>query len=80
MESLDLTESTLCLKCFRNIVVVMTKGKNKKMKTTKMYLFLLLSLPSQAHNFFSRQNFLKIFFIDTWVSEQRVGKLTIWQS
>ena len=24
--------------------------------------------------------FLKIFFIDTWVSGQRVGKLTVWQS
>ena len=42
-----LTESTLCLKYFRNIVFVMTKGKNKKMKTTKIYLFLLQPLPSQ---------------------------------
>ena len=40
----------------------MTKGKKKKMKTMKIYLFL------------------KIFFIDTWVSGQRVGKLTVWQS
>ena len=29
---------------------------------------------------FTRQKVLKIFFIDTWVSEQRVGKLTVWQS
>ena len=42
-----LTESTLCLQYFRNIVIVMTKGKNKKMKTTKIYLFLLPPLPSQ---------------------------------
>ena len=53
MESLDLTyklivlkiKSTtpdqiyLCLKYFRNIVIVMTKGKNKKMKVAKIYLF-----------------------------------------
>ena len=29
---------------------------------------------------FSRQKFLKIFFIDTWVSRQRVAKLTVWLS
>ena len=42
-----LTESTLCLKYFRNIVIVGTKGKNKKIKTRKIYLFLLPLLPSQ---------------------------------
>ena len=30
-----------------HIVIVMTKGKNKKMKITKIYLFLLPPLPSQ---------------------------------
>ena len=60
MESLDLTyrlialkidskpESTLCFKYFRNIVIVVTKRKNKKMKITKIYLFLLPPLPSQG--------------------------------
>ena len=47
MKSLDLTKSTLCLKYFRNIVIVMIKGKNKKMKTTNIYFFLLPPLPSQ---------------------------------
>ena len=63
------------------------------MKTTKIYLFLLAPLPSQdggggvvatplhpPPQLFPRQKFLKYFFIDTWVSGQRVGKLTIWQS
>ena len=55
------------------------------MKTTKIYLFLLPSLPSldggggllqpPTPQLFPRQKFLKIFFIDTWVSGQRVGKL-----
>ena len=61
MESLDLTYKLIALKIksktldqiyfmsqvFQNIVIVMTKGKNKKMKTTKIYLFLLPPLPSQ---------------------------------
>ena len=59
------------------------------MKTTQIYLFLLPPLPSQDRgvvatppppNFFHRKKFLKVFFIDTWVSGQRVGKLTVWQS
>ena len=69
----------------------MTKGKNKKMKTTKIYLFLLPPLPSQdggggccspppTPQLFSWQTFLKIFFIDTWVSGERVGKWTAWQT
>ena len=61
MESLDLTFRLIALKIkskaldriyfmsqvFHNIVIVMTKVKNKKMKTTKIYLFLLPPLPSQ---------------------------------
>ena len=42
-----LTKSTLCLKYFRNIVIVMTKGKNRKIKIRKLYLFFLPHLPSQ---------------------------------
>ena len=69
-----MTESILCLKYYRNIVIVMTKGKTKKMKTTEIYFFLLAPTPQ----LFLRQKVLKIFFIDTWVSGQRVGKLTVW--
>ena len=43
----NLTKSTLCLMYFRNIVIVMTKGKSRKIKITKIYLFLLPPLPSQ---------------------------------
>ena len=42
-----LTKSTLCLKYVRNIVIVMTKGKNRKIKIRKLYLFFLPHLPSQ---------------------------------
>ena len=56
----------------------MTKGKNKKMKLRK-FLFLLPPLPSQDSTFFMAKMFEK-FFIDTWVSGLRVGKLTVWQS
>ena len=52
----------------------MTKGKTKKMKTTEIYFFLLAPTPQ----LFLRQKVLKIFVIDTWVSGQRVGKLTVW--
>ena len=94
MESLDLTykliESTLCLKYFRNIVIVMTKGKNKKMKNTKI-LFIFAATPSYSGRgggllhpphfpTFSTAKFFENFSIDTWVSVQRVGKLTVWQS
>ena len=70
----------------------MTKGQYKKMKTTKIYLFLLPPLPSQdgggggllqpppTPKLFSWQKCLKIFSIDTWVSGQRVGKWTVRQS
>ena len=69
----------------------MTKGKNKKMKITKIYLFCCHPLPSQDGGvvaplptphpqLFPRQKFLILFFIDTWVSGQRVGKWTVWQS
>ena len=44
------------------------------MKTTEIYFFLLAPTPQ----LFLRQKVLKIFFIDTWVSGQRVGKLTVW--
>ena len=60
MESLDLTYKLIALKIesktldriyfisqvFQNVVIVMTKGKNKKMQTTKIYLFLLPPLPT----------------------------------
>ena len=85
-----LTKYTLCLKYFRNIVIVMTKGKNKKMKITKIYLFFLppLSLSGRGHcwllqptlppTFVTAKKF-EIFFIDTWVFGQREGKLNEWQ-
>ena len=47
IKSKTLDRIYLCLKYLRNIVIVMTKGKSKKMKTTKIYLFLLPPLPSQ---------------------------------
>ena len=59
------------------------------MKITKIYLFLLPSLPYQEEllqptpplpQHFSWQKFLNIFFIDKWVFRQRVGKLTEWKS
>ena len=67
------------------------KKKNKKMKTKKIYLLLLPPLLSQdgggggllqppTPQFFSRQKFLKSFCIDTWLSGQRVAKLTVRQS
>ena len=65
-------------KYFRSIVIVMTKGKNNKMKTTKIYVSLLPPLPSQdggllqtpqPPTFFTGKIFEK-FFIDTWVSGQ----------
>ena len=104
MESLNVTYKLIALKIkskildriyfmsqiFQDIVIVMTKGKNKIMKTTKIYLFLMPPLTSQdggggllqppTPQLFSRQNLLKIFFINKWVSGQRVGKLTVWQS
>ena len=83
-----LTKCTLCLKYFRNIAIVMTKGKIKKSEITKIYLFLLPPLPSQDGGIvatpsfpqlFSRQEFSNFFFIKRWVSGQRAGKLTEWQ-
>ena len=67
---------------FRNIVVVVTKGKNKKIKIRKICLFLLSLVPSQdggvvaipdphPPQLFSRQ----FFFADTWVSGPRAGEL-----
>ena len=40
-----LTKSTLCLKYFKNIVIVMTKGKNQKIKIAKI-LFIFAATPS----------------------------------
>ena len=81
MESLDVTNKFIALKIksktldriyfmsqvFQELVIVMTKEKNKKMKTTKIYLFLLPPLPSQdgggvatpspPPNFFHGKNF-----------------------
>ena len=63
-----------------HIVIVMTKVKNKQMKSTKIYLFLLPPLPCQdvegggggvatpsPSNCFHGKTF-ENFFIDTWVS------------
>ena len=55
----------------------MTKGKNEKMKTTKIYFWtggLLQAPPPPTPQLFPRQKFMKIFFIDTWISGQKVGK------
>ena len=60
----------------------MTKGKNKKIKTTKIYLLLLPPLPSldgggvlppHPPTFFTAKTF-EFFSIDKWVSGRRVGK------
>ena len=68
----------------------MTKGKNKKMKATKIY-FVFAATPSVSgrgvccnppphpQTFFMAKIF-EFFFIDTWVSGQRVGKWPVWQS
>ena len=62
------------------------KRKKNKIKIAKIYLFLLSPLPSQdatpppLPKLFSRRKLLKIFFMDTWVSGQRVSKLAEWQS
>ena len=81
-----LTESTLCLKYFKNIVIamVMTKGKNREIKTTKVYFFFaatpsllgrrgLLQPPPPPLQIFSWQKCLNIFFffIDAWVSGKK---------
>ena len=68
---------------FCNTVIVITKGNYKKFKIRKIYLFLLPPLPSQIvatpppkkKKHFSRQNVLKVYFIETWVSGQMVRKL-----
>ena len=61
----------------------MTKGKNKKIKIIKIDLSLLLPLPSQDGGggvLLQPPPFPKFFSLDTWVSGQRGGKLTEWQS
>ena len=66
----------------------MTKGKNKKMKTTKIYLFLLPPLPSQdggevvvatPPTFFVAKIFENFFhrYMGIWTNG---GKWTVWES
>ena len=74
IKSKHMSKSALYLEYFRNIIIY-CYDKRKKLKIRKMYLFLLPPTPQ----LFSWRNFLKIFS-DTWVSGQRVGKLTKWQS
>ena len=54
----------------------MIKGKNKKMKITKMYLFLLPPLPSQDKGVVATPS-PQLF---SRVSGKGVGKLVEWQS
>ena len=101
MESLDLSYKLIALKIkskaldridfmsqvFQEHSHCYDKRKNKKMKITKIYLFLLPPVPSQEGgggccippplNFFHSKNIFENFFIDTWVSGQRMGKLTV---
>ena len=69
----------------------MTKGKSLKTGNYEN-LFIFAATPSLSGQggggllqpptpqLFSLQKFLNFFFIDTWVSGQGVGKLTVWQS
>ena len=102
MESLDLTYKLIALKIksktldriyfmpqvFQEHNHCYDKRKNKKIKTTKIYLFLLPPLPFQDGGllqtptppptpiFFTAKTF-ENFFIDTWVSGQSVGKFNV---
>ena len=104
MEKLDLTYILIALKIksktldqiylmsqvFQEHSHCYDKRKNKKMKTTKIYLFLLLPLPSQdggllhpsplpPSTFFMAKIFEKFFhrYMGIWT---KVGKWTVWQS
>ena len=91
MESLDLTYKLIALKIKSKTldrIYFMSqvfqehsqkiKGKNKKMKITKIYLFFsanpslsgwggrIVATPHPHPQRFSQQKFWKIFFIDTW--------------
>ena len=48
----------------------MTKGKNKKIKTTKIYLFLLPPLPSQEEFFFHR-------YMGIWTKSGKIDRMAI---
>ena len=81
------------LKYFRNIVIVMTKGKNEKTKTTKIYFFLLPPLPSQdggggggglvqppTPQLFPRQKFFENFFhryMGIWTKGGKIDRSAI---
>ena len=68
---------------FCNTVIVITKGKIRNSKLGKFIYFcchpfplrLLQPPPPKKKKHFSRQNFLKVYFIETWVSGQMVRKL-----
>ena len=54
--------SSLCLKYFRNVVIVMIKGKKRKFKLGK-FIYFCCNPPTPQ--LFTRQNFSNLFFIDT---------------
>ena len=75
-------ESTFCLKYFRNIVIVMTKGKNKKIKTTNIYLFFeatpSLSGPPPL-NFSHGKNIWNFFhrYMGIWSKGGKIDRMAI---
>ena len=83
---MHLNKSTLCLEYFRNIVILMTKGKIVS-TLGKFTYFCCYPFPIRTgvcgnHSIpqlFSRQNILK-FFTEAWIPGLKVGKLTKWQS
>ena len=102
MESLGLTYNLIYLKIkskspvqiyfmsrvFRNIVIVVTRGKNNKIKIRKIYLFLLPNLPYQdgggvlqprTPNFFYGKIFEIIFhsYIGIWTKGGYINQMAI---
>ena len=88
MESLDLTYKLIALKIKSKTldqIYFMSSVFQEHSHCYDNYLFLLPPLPSPDGGvvatpnpqLFSWQKFLKNFFIDTWVSGQRVGKWTV---